>query len=163
MGQIPRSTSADPPTGDTENWSAGQPEEPYGARYAPPVERVWDPGPAPWDTPGFEPVAQAPGGPYPPPLGLQVMPAAPTNGIAIASLIFGILGWVLIPVVAPLLAVILGHVARGQIRYTGERGSGMALAGLALGYVNLALALVGILILGVIVLIAAAASGAAGG
>ncbi|WP_084356761.1 DUF4190 domain-containing protein [Mycolicibacterium wolinskyi] len=55
---------------------------------------------------------------------------ARTNSIAIAALVFGL--------ILPPLAVPLGHVARAQIRRTGERGSGMALAGLILGYYSLA-------------------------
>jgi hypothetical protein len=35
-------------------------------------------------------------------------------------------------------AVILGHVARGQIRRTGERGHGMATTGLVLGWLGIA-------------------------
>ena len=35
-------------------------------------------------------------------------------------------------------AVILGHVARGQIRRNGERGDGMATAGLVLGWLGIA-------------------------
>jgi Domain of unknown function (DUF4190)/Domain of unknown function (DUF1707) len=69
---------------------------------------------------------------YPP-----VVPASPTNGLAIASMICGIaeiptLGMAAIP------AVILGHLARGQIKQTGERGDGMAVAGLVLGYLAIA-------------------------
>jgi Domain of unknown function (DUF4190)/Domain of unknown function (DUF1707) len=57
----------------------------------------------------------------------------PTNGLAVGALVCGIaefftLGLAAIP------AVILGHAARSQIRRTGERGEGMALAGLILGY-----------------------------
>ena len=33
--------------------------------------------------------------------------------------------------------MIFGHVARGQIKQTGEAGGGMAIAGLVLGYANL--------------------------
>lgn len=58
-----------------------------------------------------------------------------TNGLALTSLILSILG-------ASLIAVIMGHIARSQIRRTGENGAGMALAGLIIGYVSLALALV---------------------
>jgi len=39
---------------------------------------------------------------------------------------------------AAIPAVILGHLARGQIRQTGERGDGMAVAGLVLGYLAIA-------------------------
>ncbi|WP_052070862.1 DUF4190 domain-containing protein [Rhodococcoides fascians] len=50
-----------------------------------------------------------------------------TNTMAILSLVFGLFG-------SGIIAVILGHIARSQIRRTGERGSGMAIAGLILGY-----------------------------
>ena len=36
-------------------------------------------------------------------------------------------------------AIILGHVGRNQIRQSGERGDGLAIAGLVLGYAWLAL------------------------
>lgn len=51
-----------------------------------------------------------------------------TNTIALLSLIFGLLGFGVVPIV-------LGHIARSQMRRTGEAGRGMALAGLILGYV----------------------------
>jgi hypothetical protein len=60
----------------------------------------------------------------------------PTSGLAIGALICGIaeiftLGLAAIP------AVILGHLARQQIKRTGERGDGMAIAGLVLGYLGI--------------------------
>ena len=60
----------------------------------------------------------------------------PTSGLAIGALICGIaeiftLGFAAIP------AVILGHLARQNIRRTGERGDGMAIAGLVLGYLGI--------------------------
>lgn len=51
-----------------------------------------------------------------------------TNTMAVLSLIFAFF--------FSLLAVIFGHVALGQIRRTGEQGSGMAVAGLILGYLG---------------------------
>ena len=62
--------------------------------------------------------------------------ATPTSGLAIGALICGIaeiftLGFAAIP------AVILGHLARQNIRRTGERGDGMAIAGLVLGYLGI--------------------------
>ena len=54
-----------------------------------------------------------------------------TNTLAILALIFGLLGAGVVPVV-------LGHLAVGQIRRTGERGHGLAVAGLVLGYVAIA-------------------------
>jgi len=64
--------------------------------------------------------------------------APPNNGTAVASLVIGILSWFMCPIVGGVLAVVLGHVARGQIRRTGEGGGGFALAGLILGYSHLA-------------------------
>ena len=61
------------------------------------------------------------------------------NSNAVASLVIGILSWFLCPIVGAVIAVILGHTARGQIRRSGEGGSGMALAGLILGYAHLAI------------------------
>jgi hypothetical protein len=55
-----------------------------------------------------------------------------TNGFAVGSLVCGI--------VMPFFgvpAIILGHMARGQIRKSGERGDGMAVAGLIIGYLSL--------------------------
>jgi hypothetical protein len=41
--------------------------------------------------------------------------------------------------VGSILAVIFGHIALSQIRHTGQGGRGLAIAGLVLGYVGLAL------------------------
>jgi Domain of unknown function (DUF4190) len=81
--------------------------------------------------------------PYPPYQG-PYPPVAPTNGLAIASLVCGVgtfvIGLSFIP------AIICGHIARRQIRRTGEQGGGMALAGLILGYVGGALFIVLLLV-----------------
>lgn len=61
-----------------------------------------------------------------------------SNSSAVASLIIGILSWFLCPIIGGVAAVILGHVARGQIRRTGEAGGGLAMAGLILGYAHIA-------------------------
>jgi Domain of unknown function (DUF4190) len=62
-----------------------------------------------------------------------MVPLTPTNGLAIGSLVCGILEFFTLGLAA-VPAVILGHLARGQIRRTGERGDGMAVAGLILGW-----------------------------
>jgi len=64
-----------------------------------------------------------------------------TNSAAVASLVFGIASWFVCPFVGGVVAVILGHVARGQIRRTGEGGGGLAIAGLILGYFHVAAAI----------------------
>jgi len=61
--------------------------------------------------------------------------APPTNSLAIASLVCG-LSQFFAPFIAGIPAIICGHVARSQIRRTGEKGDGMALAGLVLGYIG---------------------------
>jgi hypothetical protein len=81
-------------------------------------------------------------GPAPPP---PPRPAAPsygarapstskTNGFAIASLVLGI-----IPCtgITSILAIVFGFIARNQIQQSGGRqqGSGMAMAGIILGFV----------------------------
>lgn len=73
-----------------------------------------------------------------PAYGYPVQPVPPTNGLALSALISGILGWTVLPLIASVVAVVLGHMARGQIRRTGEQGSGMAVAGLVLGYLGIA-------------------------
>jgi hypothetical protein len=61
-----------------------------------------------------------------------------TNGFAIAALISGLLGFTAIGAV---LAVVFGHVALGQVKRSRgwQRGGGMAVAGLALGYAFVAI------------------------
>jgi uncharacterized protein DUF4190/uncharacterized protein DUF1707 len=56
-----------------------------------------------------------------------------TNGLAVASLACGLAQFVFGPL-PTIPAIVLGHVARHQIRRTGEQGAGMALAGLLLGW-----------------------------
>ena len=54
----------------------------------------------------------------------------PTNGMAIAAFV---MVFVFFPV-----GIVLGHVARGQIKRTGEGGKGLATAALILGYLQVA-------------------------
>ena len=59
-----------------------------------------------------------------------------TSGLAIASLALGIT-WV--GGIGSVLAVIFGHIALAQVREGSRSGRGMAIAGLVLGYVGMAL------------------------
>jgi Domain of unknown function (DUF4190)/DUF1707 SHOCT-like domain len=81
-----------------------------------------------------------------------------TNTLAIISLVCGIGQMILWPL-ATIPAVVLGHVARHQIKRTGENGAGLALAGLILGWIGTAVLLLGIL---AVVLLLAAYSTASG-
>lgn len=67
----------------------------------------------------------------------------PNSGSATVSLIFGILAWVLLPVIGAIIAVIAGHMARREISASNGQlgGSGMATAGLILGYVHIGLSI----------------------
>ena len=72
------------------------------------------------------------------------LPRQQTSGLATAALVCGLCGFVFgFP--ASIAAIILGHKARRQIVMIGEQGSGRAQAGLILGYVGIAIALVGVL------------------
>ena len=107
------------------------PPEPEG--YGPPPPG-YVPPPA-YGQQGYGP----PPGHYP---GQQRMPG--TNGMAIGSLVCSILG-VFTSGLLAIPGVVLGHLARGQIRQTGQGGDGLALAGLILGYLMIAFALMAIL------------------
>jgi len=68
--------------------------------------------------------------------------ARTTSTTAVISLVFGIICWVALPFIGALVAVICGHVARGEIRRAPPNsidGDGMAIAGLVLGYAHLVL------------------------
>ncbi len=65
----------------------------------------------------------------------------PNSTAAIVSLVFGILSWVVLPGIGPIVAVVAGHMARAEIRRSNGQvgGGGMAMAGLVLGYLQIAL------------------------
>ena len=84
---------------------------PYGQ---PPPGPQWPGNQYPW--PGQPPYPQR----QPP------LPARPTNGLAVASIICAVL-------FAP-LGVIFGHISLSQIKRSGEDGRGLAVAGLIVGY-----------------------------
>src|SRR2546430_7105172 len=78
--------------------------------------------------------------PAPPVYSTPVMVIRPaTNSLAVVSLVAGIISWFMCPFVGGILAVITGHVARSQIKRSGEGGGGLATAGLILGYLHVAL------------------------
>ena len=65
----------------------------------------------------------------------------PNSTAAVVSLVFGILTWIFLPVIGPIVAVVAGHMARAEIRRSNGQvgGGGMAIAGLVLGYLQIAL------------------------
>ena len=70
-----------------------------------------------------------------------VDPVAKTNGFAIASLACGLAQFMVGPL-ATIPAIVLGYMARSQIKRTGEQGAGLALAGLILGWAVVMLGIV---------------------
>jgi hypothetical protein len=117
----------------TGDQGAGSSPDPYGT-----------PQPGAWQQPG--PPAGPPGQWIGPPPGYGAQPGyggypppQRTNGMAVASMVLGIL-WIYW--IGSILALVFGYIARSQIKQRGESGSGMAVAGIALGWVG-----VGILLL----------------
>jgi hypothetical protein len=72
-------------------------------------------------------------------------PAAPrkTSGLAITSLVFGILSLFCCGALAGIPAIIMGHVSRSRIKSSGDTlgGAGLALGGLITGYISLVITL----------------------
>ncbi|MGI9120420.1 MAG: DUF4190 domain-containing protein [Acidimicrobiales bacterium] len=88
--------------------------------------------PSSWSQPGQEVPPPPASGNFPPPppyYGAQ----ARTNGMAIASMVLGII-WLMW--LGSILALIFGYIAKRQIRERGEAGSGMATAGIVLGWIG---------------------------
>ena len=75
-------------------------------------------------------------------------PARQTSSLAVVSLVSGILGWTLLPLIGSIVAIITGHMARGEIRRAPDRmeGDGLAVGGLILGYTMLVLGTIGIVV-----------------
>ncbi len=111
-----------PPAGQPyypEPTAQGQPYPPAPPAYPPPVYPQ-----------GQYPPAQYPGPqPYPYPYA----PPQPTNGMAIAAMVLGIL-WIYW--IGSILALIFGYLARAEIKRSNQGGDGMAIAGIVLGWVG---------------------------
>ncbi len=71
----------------------------------------------------------------------QPDPFRRTSTLAIVSLATGILSWFALPLIGALAAIVTGHMARSEIRREAGRveGDGLAIAGLVLGYGQIAL------------------------
>ena len=97
------------------------------------------------------PAPPYPYAPYPASYGYP--PPKTTSSLAVASMVTSIVGaatlfcWGLGAIVG-LVGAILGHVARRRIRSSGEGGDGMALAGIIVGWIVLALGVAGAVLVG---------------
>lgn len=75
-------------------------------------------------------------------------PMAPKNNIlAVVALISAIASLTLVPFIGSIVAVITGHMSLSQIKFSGEGGRGMALAGVIIGWIGVAGILLGIIAL----------------
>ncbi|HEV8451763.1 MAG TPA: DUF4190 domain-containing protein [Gaiellales bacterium] len=80
-----------------------------------------------------------------------------TSGKAIASLVLGIGGFVILPVVLSILAIVFGRSAKREIaERPGLGGAGLATAGIVLGWIGVALTVLAVLL--VLLLVAASTS-----
>lgn len=100
-------------------------------------------GPTPFGPPQPAPQPTLYAYPTHPPVQLPppMPPARPVNGMATASLVFGIISFFTYGLTS-VPAIIAGHVGRSKIRTTQESGEVRAKVGLVLGYLGLALLLV---------------------
>ena len=75
-------------------------------------------------------------------------PVKTTSTLAIISLVAGILGWTLLPLLGSVGAIIAGHMARGEIRRSAGAidGGGLAIAGLVLGWGSVVVAILSVLL-----------------
>ncbi len=95
-------------------------------------------GPPPSGPSFGQPPPGTPFGQPPPQAPFGGAPAKPkTNQLALVSVIAGALGWFAVPIAASVIAIVTGHMARNEIRKTGEEGDNLAIAGLVLGYLHL--------------------------
>jgi Domain of unknown function (DUF4190)/Domain of unknown function (DUF1707) len=101
----------------------------------------------------------AAGPPYPGPVpqpGAWAYPGAVTrtNPLAITSMVCGIVQFFGFWLLAAIPAVVCGHIARRQIRQTGEQGAGMALAGLIMGWAGVALTAIFVVVIIIVIVVA---------
>ena len=70
----------------------------------------------------------------------------PSSTLAVVSLIAGILGFTMLPVVGSIVAILTGYAARKETRAIPPvaGGDGLATAGIIMGWIQLVLAVVGI-------------------
>jgi len=111
---------------------------PYTPGYTPPAQPV---------APPVQPYYAAPGSPYAPaPYGAP-SPSSGANGLAIAGLIVSAAGWIILGALAPIAGIILSAFGLSKARQAEAAGNpnsgrGIAMAGLVVGIVVLAIGLV---------------------
>ncbi|HEU0028975.1 MAG TPA: DUF4190 domain-containing protein [Ktedonobacterales bacterium] len=124
------------PYGEQAPQPGGEPTPAFGA--PPPQYPPYPPQYQPYQQ-QYQPGAAPPYPGYPP----QYVPGMnPTNALAIASFVCSLVGVVVAGL--GIVGIILGHIALGQIKRSNgyERGHGYAVAGLIIGYAEVAIGLI---------------------
>lgn len=85
----------------------------------------------------------------------QYSTAPPNSSLAIVSLVAAILGFTLLPFIGSIVAVITGMMAKKEIEESAGTlgGEGLAQAGLIVGWIGIALGVVGICIGGAFIVV----------
>lgn len=93
-------------------------------------------------------IAQAP--PSAPVVPARTGPSLSTSGLALASLVLGIGGLTILPLLGSILAIFFGYMARRDIRSRPSEltGEGLALAGIVMGWIAVGLSVLGLLFVG---------------
>ena len=146
--QPPQSSPGEPqqnPYGQAPNNPYGQaPNNPYGQTpYGQTPYGQTPYGEIPYGQPSSfgQPVFPAQGQPMFPGQGpgFPVSPSTGTSGLAVASFVLAIV-WLC--GVGSVLAIILGFIALGSIRGTAKSGKGLAIAGIVIGFVSIAITVI---------------------
>lgn len=116
------------PLGNTFTGSNGSAHAPVAVHSSAPVYT-----PAPVRTPALVQAPMTYGNRSPVVVYQQV---APTNSSSIVALVLGLISFISSFFFLGIVGIIFGHVARSQIKSRGERGNGMAVAGLWLSYLD---------------------------
>ncbi len=139
-----------PPPSDGANGATPPTPPPYTAppAYGAPASPPYASAPGAYQPPAYPAAPQ--GAPY----GYGgYAPVQPTNTLSIIAMIAAILGaiWIL-PFIGSLAGAIMGHISLGQIGKTGEKGRGMALTGVILGWIGVAFTVLigGIILFGIL-------------
>lgn len=150
---VPPYAGAQPPVypgaaGQTPYQPPAYPPPAYGAPSGPPAYAAPSAPPAAGGYPagGYAPTAY--GAPY-------GYPAVRTNALAVTSMISSIVGfafaWTGFLALGVIVGVITGHIALSQIGRTREKGRGMALAGVIVGWIGVAIGLLILVVFGLFV------------
>ena len=116
------------PLGNTYTGSNGSAHAPVALHTSAPVH-----SPAPVHAPALVQAPVTYGNRAPVVVYQQV---APTNSSSIVALVLGLISFISTFFLLGIVGIIFGHIARSQIKARGERGNGMAVAGLWLSYLS---------------------------